>query len=144
MGNRGVGNLPVTSPNQADFQTVFNTKSGLLVKLTAANMNVTTDQPMAITATKYVIRKIVVTNASTSLTLAAGGIYDAASKGGNALVAAAQVYSALTTSVKYVDLTLGVPLTGSVVTASTIFLSLTTAQGGAATADVYVFGDILT
>jgi len=113
-------------------------------KLIGANMNVTTDQGITIQGlndqfTKYVVERIVVTNASISLKTAAGGVYTAASKSG-AIVAAGQVYSALTAATKYVALTLtGASLT-DVLTVSTIYLSLTTGQGAAATADVYIYG----
>lgn len=109
-----------------------------MFSLIGANMNVTTDQVLLadFTSTKYIIDRILVTNASASLTLAAGGIYTAASKGGVAVVAAAQLYSGLTAS------GLVLPLTIASTDARTtgLFLSLTTAQGGAATADVHVFG----
>ncbi len=113
-------------------------------KLIGADMNVTTDQAITIQGlgdqfSKYVVERIVVTNASISLTTAAGGVYTAASKSG-AIVAAGQVYSALTAATKYVALTLtGASLT-DVLTVSTIYLSLTTGQGAAATADVYIYG----
>ena len=77
-----------------------------LGKLVGANMNITTDNIIPINSTNYIVRRITVTNASASLTLAAGGVYNATSKGGNAIVAAAQVYSALTATTKTVDLTL--------------------------------------
>jgi hypothetical protein len=80
--------------------------SGLLGRLTTANFNTTADQPITINATKYVVRRIVVTNCSASLTLAAGGFYTATSKGGTAVVAAAQLYSALTAATKYLEATL--------------------------------------
>lgn len=115
----------------------------LLGKLIGANMNVTTDQAIPITrigTQKYLITKIVVTNASTSLTNADGGIYTATSKGGTAIVAAAQVYTALTAATVALNLTLAV---NNTYTLDNIYLSLTGAQGGAATADIYVFGIIL-
>lgn len=117
--------------------------SALLGVLKSANFNSTADQAISIAASKYIIRRIVVATPSTSLTLAVGGLYDAASKGGNAIVAATQVYTALTGSTKFLDLTLAALLTTDVLTAATLYLSLTTAQGGVATADVYLFGDVL-
>ncbi len=115
----------------------------LLGVLKGANFNSTADQAIAVTgATKYVITAIRVTNASTSLTLAIGGFYAAASKT-TALVANTQVFSALTASTKYVDTTLGALIGTDVRTETTLYLSLTTGQGGAATADVYVFGEVL-
>lgn len=115
----------------------------LLGKLIGANMNVTTDQAIPITrigSQKYIITKIVVTNASTSLTAADGGIYTAASKGGTAIVAAAQVYTALTSATVALDLTLAV---NNTYTLDNLYFSLTGTQGGAATADIYVFGIVL-
>jgi hypothetical protein len=118
----------------------------LIASIIGANMNVDTDQAMtmALTPAKYIIRKIVATNASINLTTAAGGIYTAASKSGVTVVANTQVYTALTAAAKFVDLTLAAGVTADVATAATLFLSLTTPQGAAATADIYVFGDVLT
>ena len=105
-------------------------------------MNIDTDQAITIAnATKYIVRGVTVTNASINLTTAAGGVYNAASKGGDAIVANSQVYTALTAATKFVDLTLAI--TDTVQTASTLYLNLTTKQGSAATADVYIWADIL-
>ena len=121
----------------------------LLGSLIAANFNSTADQIITIfdNPAKYIVRRIIVTNASTSLTTAAGGVYTAASKGGTAIVAASQVYTSLTASTLFLDLTLSATGNASTTVKSSIpnlYLSLTTAQGAAATADVYVYGDILT
>jgi hypothetical protein len=118
----------------------------LLGKLTSANMNSTADQSITITlptgTTKYSVVGVDVTNCTVSLTLAAGGIYTAASKGGSAIVASTQVYTGLTgTSTNLLPLTLAI--TTSTFTSTTLYFSLTTAQGGAATADVYVWGRLL-
>lgn len=120
----------------------------LLGKLIGANMNSTADQQITMFSnpSKFILRRIVVTNASISLSTAAGGVYTAVSKGGTAVVAAAQAYSSLTTSALFLDLTLSTTSSASTTVKSSIpnlYLSLTTAQGAAATADVYVYGDIL-
>lgn len=115
----------------------------LIGKLTSANFNSTADQAIKIDASKYIIRRIIVTNASTSLTLAAGGVYDAASKGGNAVVGSTQIYTGLTGSTKYTDLTLASILSTDTLTAATLYFALTTGQGGAASADIYIFGEVL-
>lgn len=109
-------------------------------RLQSANFNSTADQaiPMGFMGTKYIVTKIYVTNASTSLTTAAGGIYTTTAKGGTAVVAAAQTYTALTASTKYMQATLAV--TADQLTATKLYLSLTTAQGSAATADVIIYG----
>jgi hypothetical protein len=119
---------------------VVSNRPSLLGALIGANMNTTADQSVGINFSKYVLRYVVVTNASVNLTTAAGGIYDAASKGGNALVANTQIYTALTASTKFVDLTLAAIATTDVSTATTLYVALTTGQGSAATADFYFYG----
>lgn len=124
--------------------TISGEATDQIGRLIGADMNSTADQAIPLHlygATKYIIEKIVVTNASANLTLAAGGVYSAASKGGTAIVAAIQVYSALTGSSKFVPLTLAT-LT-DVLTGATIYFALTTAQGSASTADIYVYGRVL-
>jgi hypothetical protein len=80
-----------------------------------------------------------VSNPSISLTTAAGGIYTAVSKGGLAILAAATAYSGLTTAALNAA---GATATFTPVTAetqaTTLYFNLTTAQGAAATADIYI------
>lgn len=123
----------------------FNNR--MIAKLVGVNLNSTADQAMVMFgAVKYIIRRIIATNVSTdiSLGLAAGGIYTGAGKTGTTVVGVSQVYTGLTGSTKFVDLTLAAAVTTDVVTATTLFFSLTTANGSAATADIYVFGETLT
>jgi hypothetical protein len=118
-------------------------QQGLIGFLKSANMNITTDNTIPLTlvgASKFAITSILVTNASTSLTTAAGGVYSAASKGGTAIVASSQAYSALTAATSLLSLTIAAAGTASTFAVSNLFLNLTTGQGSAATADVYVFG----
>lgn len=117
----------------------------LLGKLASANMNSAADQTITINlptgVTKYTVEKIDVTNCTVNITTAAGGFYTAASKGGTAIVAAGQTYAALTgTATQLLNPTLAV--TTSSFTGN-MFFSLTAAQGGAATADIYVWGRVL-
>lgn len=116
-------------------------QSQVLWKLIGANMNTVNDQAFtkAQVFSSYLITSIYAVNASTSLSLAAGGVYDTAAKGGTPLVAAAQVYSGLTGSTLGLNLTLAAYGIGLRAGAS-LFLALTVAQGGAATADLYVLG----
>jgi hypothetical protein len=116
----------------------------VLGALLGADMNVTTDQSITIRSAKYIVRRVVCYDASVSLTTAAGGIYTLAAKAGVALVPAAQVYAGLTAAAKWLDLALDASAGTDYLTATTLFLSLTTAQGGAATADFLVIGDALT
>jgi hypothetical protein len=123
----------------------------VLGKITGANFNTTNDQPIVINQniTAFMITRIVITNASLSLTTAAGGFYPQASKGGTPIVANTQVYSSLTTSAGLLQATLA--SFGSTTRFSSanlgllngllvIWLALTTAQGAAATADVFLIG----
>ena len=117
----------------------------LLGRLLGANMNVTTDQAIAMfqpAGMPYRPTRISARNASISLTTAVGGVYPAVSKGGTALVANSQVYSALTAGNINLDLTLAV---GTIVqpAGTPLYLSLTSAQGAAATADFFVYGELM-
>lgn len=138
--SRIYGNQVVTNGGeQTPVEMNFN-ETRVLGKLIGANFNATTDQAIAINSNRYIIERIMVCAPSISLTTAAGGFYPAASKGGTAIVAAGQAYSALTGATKWLDCTLSATPGTDLYTATTLYLSLTTAQGAAATADVYVIG----
>ena len=117
----------------------------LLFALRGCNFNITTDNILVkqFDCTTFDVQLIKVCNASISLTTAAGGIYTAASKGGIAVVAAAQTYSALTGATLGMGLTIA-PAGMDELSAALLYLNLTTAQGAAATADVFVYGCPLT
>jgi hypothetical protein len=140
------------SPCTGDLNTscqVTNLHIGVnrvLCSIRAANFNITTDQSCIIPAsiTAWVPTSIVVTNCSGTFTLAAGGVYPATSKGGTALVAAAQAYTALTGAAVVLGLTLAANIATTRLTINTVYLSLTTGTGGAATCDFYVIGNDLT
>lgn len=121
--------------------------------LYGANFNTTSDQaiPISMPSATWTVDSIAVSNPSVSMTTAQGGVYSAASKGGVAIVANTQAYTALTgntanTTGNYMTATLATaanttafqgPTQNSPI--KTLYLSLTTAQGAAATADVRVF-----
>lgn len=115
-------------------------------QLTAANMNTTADQAITVSvpSRRYLIDAVVVSNASISLDTAQGGFYTAASKAGTTLVANTQAYSTLTAAAvnaagSAMSATLGAGATTSMLDVGTIYFSLTTAQGAAATADIRVY-----
>lgn len=120
--------------------------SRVLCSIRGANFNSTADQACTIPAavTAWSPTSIVVTNCSASMTLAAGGVYPTTSKGGTALVAAAQIYTALTTATISLSLTLAANIATTRYTAATMYLALTTGQGSAATCDFYIVGVDLT
>lgn len=128
----------------------------VLASVFSANFNSAGDQPILLPfpIKAFQLTGIVVTNASVSMTTAVGGFYPAAAKAGSAIVAAGQVYSALTGR----DLLLQATLTAFASTARfssnnlplvlgpnsqnvlAMYFSLTTAQGAGAAADIYLLG----
>lgn len=119
-------------------------KYGTCYTLIGANFNSTADQGITGLPAKYIIRAITVVNASVNLTTAQGGFYTGAGKSGTTVVASTQAYTALTGATKWLDLTLNTPVTTDVCTSSTLYFALTTAQGVAATADIFVMVEDLT
>src|SRR5690349_11378857 len=116
--------------------------SQLLFKLAGANLQSTSDQPFALaayTGSAYVITNIIARQRTGGASVTcAGGIYDAVSKGGNAIVSAAQSWVTLASGVM-VSATLAA-LTGTTLLSNTPILSLTTGSTAACTADFYIFG----
>jgi hypothetical protein len=146
-GNGIIPNVPtaadVASLVQAGCVILTPSRSNLLGSLIGANFNVTTDQQVLLIglAGRWRITRISVTDTSVAgMATAAGGFYTAVSKGGTAIVAAAQVYTGLINTSTSLDLTLAVPNL-NFVSSTPLYFSLTTPQGVAATADIYVFGD---
>jgi len=120
-------------------QTTALTK---LFVLRGANLNITTDQAFTKVGsfTRFAVTSILARGLTGNALIAAGGIYTAAAKGGTAIVAAGQAWGALSALDKVLSLTLAA-LTDA--QTATPILSLTTAAGGAATADIHVFGYVL-
>ena len=134
----------VENAQNAGF-TVVNFGNSYIGRLLGANFNITTDQQIPLfipSLARFRVTKITAENTSVNgMSTAAGGIYPAASKGGTALVAAGQAYTGLTNANTALDLTLATA--AAIQPAGTpLFLSLTTGQGAAALADIYVFGDV--
>ena len=155
-GNVTPGHLVswVTAGVVADGGPPLGTSETVLAQLLGANFNTTNDQtiPIVDTITKFCLTRIIVTNTSLSLTTAAGGFYPAPSKGGTSIVANTQVYSALTAASKLMNPTLtsfgsgtlfDADATVPILTNASVYFSLTTAQGAACTADIYLCGIVL-
>lgn len=136
-----------TSPRPAALDHVHSSLNveQLLFHLIDADMNVLTDQEFDKTWDfgDYLITEIRCSNPSINLTAADGGIYNAAAKANDPIVAAAQVYTTLDATDKGMSLTLTAEGKARQ-TALSLFLSLTGTQGVAATADFYIFGIPLT
>ena len=119
----------------------------VLATLLNADFNNTGDQAIALPSAllAFQLTGILVANASISLTTAVGGFYPLASKTGSPIVAAAQAYSTLTAATLLMNTTLTAYAQAQNFSRTqledwAIYLSLTTAQGVAATADVYLLG----
>jgi hypothetical protein len=117
--------------------------ASLLGSATGVNLNSAgSDTAIPIAASRYIVRRVVVTNASTSLAISAAtlGLFTGAGGTGTTVVTPA-ILTALTGATKFLDQTLA--LTADVLTAATLFIRNSVAHGGVATVDVFIFGDIL-
>lgn len=136
-------NYDVSWATAANTQTVLAIGSVLGGVLKGANLNTTADQAITIAcpSTNYMIDSVWVVNGSTSLTTAQGGFYAAASKVNLIAGSTTAAFSGLTsTTINSPGSGVRVVTNGTAWTnVTTIFLSLTTAQGSAATADIYVY-----
>lgn len=126
---------------------VLGAAQKVLARFGTADFNDTGDQPLLlpVTMTAFMLTGIIVTNSPVSLTAAVGGFYPAASKGGTPIVAASQVYSSLTAQTKLLSCTLAAAVattrySRANLTDWAIYFALTTAQGIAATGDIYAIG----
>lgn len=118
-------------------------RQGLIAYGTALDFAVDTDQALTMVGapTLWIPTHISARRVSGAYnTACVGGFYTAATKGGNAIVAAAQSYAGLTGAGKIQVCTLAAVASTDVQTSTTLFLSLSTANGAALTADVYIFG----
>lgn len=130
------GNAASAPP--APYSHAFS-QVGHIAKLLGANMQVATDQAMTMYVyglTRYQVTSVYIDNCTVSPSGDAGGIYTAASKGGTAIVAAAQTYTALTTAAAVQALTIN---STAAQTATQLYFSLTTGTTGGP-CDIFVDG----
>ena len=134
----------MSNPGPASTTTIHpsNLASNQAIRLlgvaTGVNVNATGDQAVIQinNSTNYSVSNVVFTNASISLTTAEAGLFTAPSTGGTAIVADAAL-SALTGSTVVSQRTVASTATQS---AQNLYVNVGTAQGAAATMDVYVYG----
>lgn len=110
-----------------------------------ADFQLTTDQAFTKQGgfTNYFVTDVVAKRVTGGASVACtGGIYTAASKAGNALVAASQSWLGISGAGKTQVATIAAVALTDVATATPI-LSLTTGSTAAVTADVYIFGAAL-
>jgi hypothetical protein len=118
--------------------------SGLLFILRNADMTLTTDQVFTKVGSfsKYVVTNVVASYKTGAFGVAcAGGIYSAATKGGDAILAAVQSWATLTGAGTVATAVLA-NLIAKFETATPI-LNLTTGNTGALTCDIFIYGAIV-
>ena len=109
----------------------------LLAVYQGVNANATGDTVLPILdSSSYSVKFVVATNASTSLTAAYAGVFTAPNAGGTAIVANAAL-SALTGSTVVSERTVA---STAAQTGQNLYVNVGTAQGAAATFDIYVYG----
>lgn len=141
-GALNIANLvPSQNIQSSAGQSGYIQSNGILL---SANLNnAAADQPITMLGSKYLLRQIWFTNASTSLavTLATFGLYTASGGGGSNLLTSVP----LTSLVVAGDLciaTLSATASVKIRTEAILYLRGLVAHGGAATADVYLISDI--
>lgn len=113
----------------------------LLASAQGVNLNATGDTVLPVlNSGRYSVSNVIVTNASISLTTAAAGLFSAPSAGGTGVVANAAL-SACTGSTIVSQRTVA---STAALTGPNLYFNVGTAQGAAATGDVFVYGYDLT
>lgn len=133
MANPGPASTTTNHPqNVATNQAIR-----LLGFAQGVNLNATGDTVIpVINATTYSVSNVILVNASVSLTTAAAGLFSAAGAGGTAIVSNAALSGATgPTIVSQRTVASTATLTGP-----NMYWNVGTAQGAAATGDVYVYG----
>ena len=134
MANPGPASTVTIHPQNV----LSNQAIRLLAVFPGVNVNATGDTAKLTiaNATNWSVSNVVFTNASISLTTAAAGVFTAPSAGGTAIVANAAL-SALTASTVVSQRTVA---STAIFTGDNLYVNVGTAQGAAATMDVYVYG----
>ena len=113
----------------------------LLASAQGVNLNATGDTVLPVLNTgRYSVSNVIVTNASTSLTTALAGLFSAPSAGGTAVVANAALSGCTSASV----VSQRTVASTAALTGPNLYFNVGTAQGAAATGDVFVYGYDLT
>ncbi len=105
------------------------------------DLNTTVDQALnkMLDFGAYVIDRIVVAKPSKVITTAKGGFYTQTSKSGVPVINSTQSYAGLSGTTAVINPAVSLDGTG-IITDPTLYVSLTTPEGSAATAEVFVMG----
>lgn len=135
----------IATADAAAARTLLGVSStlGLLAYSTGINANsATTDTALTMLAGNYIIEQVIVTNASISLTTATAGLFTAAGGAGTTLCSD-QALTPLTATTKWMELSQQLVVGTDRFTAGTLYFRIGTAQGAAATLDVYIYGRVI-
>lgn len=133
MANPGPATTVSTHPSNLGSNQALR----LLASYQGVNLNQTGDTVLPINnSTSYSISNVIVTNASTSLTTAAAGVFTAPNAGGTAIVANAALSACTSPSV----VSQRTVASTAAQSGQNLYVNVGTAQGAAATADVFVYG----
>ena len=137
MANPGPASATTNHPSTL----ASNQAIRLLASYQGVNLNATGDTVLPVNNSgRYSVSNVIVTNASTSLTTAAAGLFSAPSAGGTAVVANAALSGCTSASV----VSQRTVASTAAQTGGNLYFNVGTAQGAAATADVFVYGYDLT
>jgi hypothetical protein len=137
MANPGPATTVANHPSNLSTNQAIR----LLASFQGVNVNATGDTVLPVINTdRYSVSNVVFTNASTSLTTALAGVFTAPSAGGTAIVANAAL-SAMTSASVVSQRTVA---STAALTGQNLYVNVGTAQGAAATMDVFVYGYDLT
>jgi hypothetical protein len=137
MANPGPASATTNHPQSLSSNQAIR----LLASAQGVNLNATGDTVLPVlNSGRYSVSNVIVTNASISLTTAAAGLFSAPSAGGTGVVANAAL-SACTGSTIVSQRTVA---STAALTGSNLYFNVGTAQGAAATGDVFVYGYDLT
>lgn len=133
MANPG----PASSVVNHTQSLLSNQAIRLLAFVQGANVNAAGDIALPVlNSTVYSVSNVILVNASISLSVAAAGLFTAVAAGGTAIVASGTL-AANTGSTVVSQRSVASTATSTV---QNLYLNVATAQGAAATVDVYVYG----
>ena len=129
-------------PDLATAQTTLGIggSNGLLGRSLGVNANsAATDTAITMLSGNYIIERVIISSATTSLTTATAGLFTAAGGAGTTLCAD-QALVALTGSTRFLDLAMELVAGTDRRTDGTLYFRIGTAQGAPATLNVYIYG----
>lgn len=112
---------------------------GLLGKATGVHLDIAGATSVTINSSRYIIRRIIVENASVAVGAATGGLFTT----GAATIAADQALAALSAASKWMDLVISSIGLTDILTGGSVNFTIGTPNVAAGTCDVWIFGEHL-